>query len=152
MIPLNNYLLVKPLPIEAQGLVKTTQRDKPTKGEIIQTNDNTKLQTGDIVFFPTELGVPIEIEGAEYLLLRENELYAFVKSKSGLLQKIEENFHNFNGEELTIVLTHSEFEAVGADVIYHAEFTKNPQRAGTKTFRKENKTFNFIDLDYLLKL
>lgn len=81
MIPLNNYLLVKPLPIEAQGLVKTTQRDKPTKGEIIQTNYNTKLQTGDIVFFPIELGVPIEIEGAEYLLLRENELYAYVKKQ-----------------------------------------------------------------------
>lgn len=152
MIPLNNYLLVKPLPIEAQGLVKTTQRDKPTKGEIIQTNDNTKLQTGDIVFFPTELGVPIEIEGAEYLLLRENELYAFVKSKSGLLQKIEENLDKFEGDELNIILTHSEFEAIGADVSYHAEFPKSSQIAGAKTFSKDFKTFNFIDLDYLLKL
>ena len=81
MTPLNNYLLVKPLPVEEKGLLITTQRDRPTKGEIIQTNDNTKLQVGDIVLFPTELGVPIRLESAEYLLLRENELYAYVKKQ-----------------------------------------------------------------------
>ena len=81
MTPLNNYLLVKPLPVEEKGLLITTQRDRPTKGEIIQTNDNTKLQVGDIVLFPTELGVPITLESAEYLLLRENELYAYVKKQ-----------------------------------------------------------------------
>lgn len=152
MTPLNNYLLVKPLPVEEKGLLITTQRDRPTKGEIIQTNDNTKLQVGDIVLFPTELGVPITLDTTEYLLLRENELYAFTKSKSDLLKKIGENFDKFEGDELVVILTHSEFEAVGADVVYHAEFTKNPQKAGTKTFTKESKRFTFIDLDYLLKL
>lgn len=81
--PLNNNVLVKPVPVEqitASGLfIPDTVKGKPLKGEIISKgNVDVKINIGDIVLYEENAGTEITIEGNVYLIMDEKELYGIL--------------------------------------------------------------------------
>ena len=92
--PLGDRVLVKALESESKtkgGIVlPDTAKEKPQKGEIIAVGsgrlleDGTKksleVKIGDKVLYGKYAGTEIKVEDQEYLILREEDILAIVKS------------------------------------------------------------------------
>lgn len=85
--PLADRVLVEPLQAEtttASGLIiPDSAKEKQQKGTVIAIGKGTKdepmtVKVGDTVLFGKYGGTEIEIEGAEYLIMRESEILAIV--------------------------------------------------------------------------
>ena len=81
--PLNNNVLVKPVPVEqitASGIfIPDTAKSKSLKGEIISKgNVDDKINVGDIVLYAESSGSEITIDGNVYLVMDEKELYGIL--------------------------------------------------------------------------
>lgn len=85
--PLNNYIVVKPFPKEKSTFLM--QQERPSKGEVISANDNSKLVSGDIVMFSSNTGVPFPVDGEDYLLMRETEIFCVEGKNNVMGEKIE---------------------------------------------------------------
>ena len=94
--PLADRVLVKALEAETKtkgGIVlPDTAKEKPQKGEIIAVGtgkfleDGTKkhleVKVGDKILYGKYTGTEIKVEDEEYLILREEDILAIVKSNS----------------------------------------------------------------------
>ena len=92
--PLADRVLVKALEAETKtrgGIVlPDTVKEKPQKGEIIAvgtgkfledgTKKNLEVKVGDKVLYGKYAGTEIKVEDEEYLILREEDILAIVKS------------------------------------------------------------------------
>lgn len=90
--PLADRILVKPAPAEektASGIIiPDTAKEKPMQGEIIavgkgRTTDDGKLiplelKVGDKVLYGKYSGTEVTIDGEEYLIMREADVYAII--------------------------------------------------------------------------
>ncbi|HRI85466.1 MAG TPA: co-chaperone GroES [Ignavibacteria bacterium] len=90
--PLSDRIIVKPADAEektASGLIiPDTAKEKPMKGEIVAvgkgkiTDDGKEikmeLKVGDKVLYGKYSGTEITIEGNEYLIMRESDVYAII--------------------------------------------------------------------------
>jgi chaperonin GroES len=90
--PLHDRILVKPSEAEektASGIIiPDTAKEKPMKGEIIaigkgkQTDEGKliplEVKVGDKVLYGKYSGTEITIEGDEYLIMRESDVYAII--------------------------------------------------------------------------
>ncbi len=89
--PLHDRVLVKPMEAEektASGLyIPDTAKEKPMKGEVVavgsgkQTDGKTvalTVKTGDKVLYGKYSGTEITIDGTEYLIMRESDIYAII--------------------------------------------------------------------------
>jgi chaperonin GroES len=90
--PLHDRILVKPSEAEektASGIIiPDTAKEKPMKGEIIaigkgkQTEEGKliplEVKVGDKVLYGKYSGTEITIEGDEYLIMRESDVYAII--------------------------------------------------------------------------
>ncbi|MBV6479318.1 MAG: 10 kDa chaperonin [Ignavibacteria bacterium] len=90
--PLSDRILVKPAEAEektASGIIiPDTAKEKPMKGEIVAvgkgkiTDDGKEvkmeLKVGDKVLYGKYSGTEITIEGEEYLIMRESDVYAII--------------------------------------------------------------------------
>ncbi|MFZ1322442.1 MAG: co-chaperone GroES [Ignavibacteria bacterium] len=90
--PLSDRIIVKPADAEektASGLIiPDTAKEKPMKGEIVAvgkgkiTDDGKEvkmeLKVGDKVLYGKYSGTEITIEGDEYLIMRESDVYAII--------------------------------------------------------------------------
>ena len=90
--PLHDRVLVKPMEAEektASGLyIPDTAKEKPMKGEVVavgsgkQTDDGKTValtvKTGDKVLYGKYSGTEITIDGSEYLIMRESDIYAII--------------------------------------------------------------------------
>ena len=89
--PLSDRVLVKRLEAEektAGGLyIPDTAKEKPSRGEIVAAgpgrveNGNTIAMTvkvGDIVLFNKYAGTEVSMDGAEYLVMREDDIVAII--------------------------------------------------------------------------
>ncbi len=90
--PLSDRIIVKPADAEektASGLIiPDTAKEKPMKGEIVAvgkgkiTDDGKEikmeLKVGDKVLYGKYSGTEITIEGGEYLIMRESDVYAVI--------------------------------------------------------------------------
>lgn len=90
--PLSDRIIVKPAEAEektASGLIiPDTAKEKPMKGEIVAvgkgkiTDDGKEikmeLKVGDKVLYGKYSGTEITIEGDEYLIMRESDVYAII--------------------------------------------------------------------------
>ena len=90
--PLNDRVLVKRLESEertASGLyIPDTAKEKPSKGEGVAVGpgkhaDDGKLvpmtvKVGDMVLFNKYAGTEVKIDGAEHLVMREDDILAII--------------------------------------------------------------------------
>ena len=90
--PLNDRVLVKRLESEertAGGLyIPDTAKEKPSKGEVVAVGpgkhaDDGKLvpmtvKVGDMVLFNKYAGTEVKIDGAEHLVMREDDILAII--------------------------------------------------------------------------
>lgn len=96
--PLNDRIIVKRIEASrttASGIViPDTASEKPVQGEVIavgpgKTLDNGHLRApavkaGDRVLFSTYAGQTVKLDGQEYLVVREDEVFAVIESAADL--------------------------------------------------------------------
>jgi len=90
--PLDDRIVVEPMEAEQVtrgGIVlPDTAKEKPVKGKVIATGPGRLLDTGkrvapavkkgDVVVYAKYGGTEVEIDGTEYMILRESDLLAKV--------------------------------------------------------------------------
>ena len=86
--PLADRVIVEPAAAEettAGGIIiPDTAKEKPKKGKVIAAGSGKKdepvtVKEGDIVLYGQYSGTEIKIEGNEYLIMRESDIFAIVK-------------------------------------------------------------------------
>ena len=84
--PLNDRVLVKRLESEertASGLyIPDTAKEKPSKGEVVAVGPGKlvpmAVKVGDMVLFNKYAGTEVKIDGAEHLVMREDDILAII--------------------------------------------------------------------------
>ncbi len=90
--PLADRILVKPSPAEEKTksgiIIPDTAKEKPMQGEVIAvgkgrvTEDGKlipmELKVGDKVLYGKYSGTEVTIDGEEYLIMRESDVYAII--------------------------------------------------------------------------
>jgi chaperonin GroES len=85
--PLADRVLVEPAPAEEKTIggiiIPDTAKEKPMKGRVIAVGTGKKdepmtLKKGDNVLYGKYAGTEITIDGREYLIMRESDVYAII--------------------------------------------------------------------------
>jgi chaperonin GroES len=85
--PLADRVLVEPLAAEtttASGLIiPDSAKEKPSKGTVIAIGNGTKdeamtVKVGDTVLYGKYAGTELKLEGTDYLIMRESDIFAIV--------------------------------------------------------------------------
>jgi chaperonin GroES len=85
--PLADRVVVEPAPAEektASGLfIPDTAKEKPVKGKVVavgpgKKDEPTTVKVGDSVLYGKYAGTEISIDGKDYLIMRESDLYAVI--------------------------------------------------------------------------
>ncbi len=83
MKPINDRVVVKPAPAEEKTkgglIIPDTAKEKPQRGEVIAVGpgkDDKKMtvSVGDIVLYGKYAGQELSYEGADYLIMREDDI------------------------------------------------------------------------------
>jgi chaperonin GroES len=95
--PLHDRVLVEPMPAEEKTaggiIIPDTAKEKPQKGTVVAVGqgrwdeDGEKripldVKVGDVVLYGKYAGTEITIDGKEYLIMRESDIYAIIQSES----------------------------------------------------------------------
>lgn len=92
LTPLHDRIIVKPAPAEdvTKGgiIIPDTAKEKPLRGEIVavgkgRTADDGKLiamqlKVGDKVLYGKYAGTEVTIDGDDYLMMKENDVFAII--------------------------------------------------------------------------
>jgi chaperonin GroES len=85
--PIADRVLVKPAAAEektASGIIiPDTAKEKPMRGEVVAVGSGKKdepmtVKTGDTVLYGKYAGTEITIDGTEYLIMREADIFAVI--------------------------------------------------------------------------
>lgn len=85
--PLADRVLVEPAEAEtktASGIIiPDTAKEKPMKGKVIAVGAGKKdepvtVKVGDTVLYGKYSGTELQIEGKEYLIMRESDIFAII--------------------------------------------------------------------------
>lgn len=85
--PLADRVLVEPAEAEtktASGIIiPDTAKEKPMKGKVIAVGAGKKdepitVKVGDTVLYGKYAGTELQIDGKEYLIMRESDIYAVI--------------------------------------------------------------------------
>jgi chaperonin GroES len=85
--PLADRVLVQPAVAEtktASGIIiPDTAKEKPMKGTVVavgngKPDEPMTVKAGDTVLYGKYAGTEIHIEGKEYLIMRESDIYAII--------------------------------------------------------------------------
>lgn len=85
--PLADRVVIEPAPAEtktASGIIiPDTAKEKPQKGTVVavgpgKKDEPTSVQVGDLVLYGKYSGTEINIEGKEYLIMRESDVLAVI--------------------------------------------------------------------------
>jgi chaperonin GroES len=85
--PIADRVLVKPAAAEektASGIIiPDTAKEKPMRGEVVAVGNGKKdepmtVKAGDTVLYGKYAGTEITIEGTEYLIMRESDIFAVI--------------------------------------------------------------------------
>ena len=85
--PLHDRVLVEPAAAEtktASGLfIPDTAKEKPQRGTVIAVGSGKKdepltVKVGDTVLYGKYSGTELQVEGKEYLIMRESDIFAIV--------------------------------------------------------------------------
>lgn len=85
--PLADRVLVAPLAAEtttASGLIiPDSAKEKPSKGTVVAVGKGTKdeamtVTVGDTVLYGKYAGTELKLEGEDYLIMRESDIFAII--------------------------------------------------------------------------
>jgi len=85
--PLADRVLVKPAAAEektASGIIiPDTAKEKPQRGEVVAVGDGKKdepltVKVGDTVLYGKYAGKEITVDGSDYLIMRESDVFAIL--------------------------------------------------------------------------
>jgi chaperonin GroES len=85
--PLADRVLVEPAAAEEKTaggiIIPDTAKEKPMKGTIVAAGEGKKdepltVKVGDIVLYGKYAGTEITVDGKEYLIMRESDIYAVI--------------------------------------------------------------------------
>ncbi|MCC6599321.1 MAG: co-chaperone GroES [Crocinitomicaceae bacterium] len=85
--PIADRVLVEPSPAEtttASGIIiPDTAKEKPQRGKVIAVGTGKKdepmtVKTGDTVLYGKYAGTEITVDGSEYLIMRESDIFAII--------------------------------------------------------------------------
>lgn len=86
--PLADRVLVKPAAAEEKTvsgiIIPDSAKEKPLKGEVIAAGKGTKdeemvVKEGDQVLYGKYSGTEIEIDGEQYLIMRQSDILAIIQ-------------------------------------------------------------------------
>ncbi|MVO08607.1 co-chaperone GroES [Flavobacterium sp. TP390] len=85
--PISDRVVIEPMAAEtttASGIIiPDTAKEKPQKGIIVAVGNGKKdhtmtVKTGDVVLYGKYAGTEFKYEGKDYLIMREEEIYAIL--------------------------------------------------------------------------
>ena len=85
--PLADRVLVEPLAAEQKTaggiIIPDTAKEKPQKGTVIAVGEGKKdepmtVKVGDTVLYGKYAGTEINVEGKDYLIMRESDIFAII--------------------------------------------------------------------------
>ena len=85
--PLADRVLVEPAPAEEKTaggiIIPDTAKEKPQRGKVVAVGGGKKdepmtVKTGDTVLYGKYAGTEITIEGKDYLIMRESDIFAVI--------------------------------------------------------------------------
>ncbi len=85
--PLSDRVIVEPAPAEEKTpggiIIPDTAKEKPQKGTVVAVGPGKKdepmtVKVGDKVLYGKYAGTEINIDGKEYLIMRESDIYAII--------------------------------------------------------------------------
>ncbi len=85
--PLSDRVLIEPVAAEtktASGIfIPDTAKEKPQKGKVIAVGNGKKdepltVKVGDTVLYGKYSGTELAVDGKEYLIMKESDIYAIV--------------------------------------------------------------------------
>ena len=85
--PLADRVLIEPVAAEEKTsggiIIPDTAKEKPMKGVVIAVGNGKKdepmtLKVGDKVLYGKYAGTEINVEGVDYLIMRESDIYAVI--------------------------------------------------------------------------
>jgi chaperonin GroES len=85
--PLADRVLVEAAPAEEKTafgiIIPDTAKEKPQKGTVVAVGPGKKdepmtVKVGDAVLYGKYSGTELSVEGKEYLIMRESDIYAIV--------------------------------------------------------------------------
>ena len=86
--PLADRVIIEPAPAEEKTaggiIIPDTAKEKPKKGKIIAVGNGNKdepltVKAGDTVLYGQYSGTEIKIDGGDYLIMRESDIFAIVE-------------------------------------------------------------------------
>ena len=86
--PLADRVIIEPAPAEEKTaggiIIPDTAKEKPKKGKIIAAGTGKKdepltVKAGDTVLYGQYSGTEIKIDGGDYLIMRESDIFAIVE-------------------------------------------------------------------------
>ena len=102
--PLNGYLILRPIEEEEQMygniVIPDLGKEKPEMGEVVATSGTynyhsdtlvpSNLQIGDRVLIPKLGSLRVTVEGDEYFICKEQDVYAVFKSVTAIPDMLKE--------------------------------------------------------------
>jgi len=85
--PLADRVLVEPAPAETKTtggiIIPDTAKEKPMRGKVIaagkgKPDEPMTVKAGDMVLYGKYAGTEINVDGKEYLIMRESDIYAII--------------------------------------------------------------------------
>ncbi len=85
--PLADRVLIEPMAAEtktASGIyIPDTAKEKPQKGTVVAVGKGTKeepmtVKVGDLVLYGKYAGTELSVEGNDYLIMRESDIFAII--------------------------------------------------------------------------
>ena len=85
--PLSDRVLIEPVAAEtttASGIIiPDSAKEKPQKGTVIAIGKGTKdepmtVKVGDLVLYGKYAGTELSVEGNDYLIMRESDIFAIL--------------------------------------------------------------------------
>jgi len=85
--PLADRVLVEPAVAETKTaggiIIPDTAKEKPMKGKVVavgngKPDEPLTVKAGDTVLYGKYAGTEIQVDGKEYLIMRESDIYAII--------------------------------------------------------------------------
>ena len=86
--PLHDRVIVKPAPAEEKTaggiIIPDTAKEKPQKGKVLSISEvdekgnKPTVKVGDTILYGKYAGTEINVEGKEYLIMRESDIFAIL--------------------------------------------------------------------------
>jgi chaperonin GroES len=85
--PLADRVLVEPLAAEQKTaggiIIPDTAKEKPQKGTVVAAGEGKKdepmtVKVGDTVLYGKYAGTEISVDGKDYLIMRESDIFAII--------------------------------------------------------------------------